>query len=169
MIGGGEIYQALERGLIDATEWVGPYDDEKLGFHRIADNYYYPGWWEPGPTVSLYVNLDAWNKLSIEYQEMFRTASVQTAMWMTTQYDTLNPAALERLVSGGVVLRPFSDEIMAAAEAAAFDLYEEQASADPVYRNIYDAWKTTRAQAYRWFSTAERAYADYAFGRTGQP
>lgn len=165
VLAGGDIYPALERGVVDATEWVGPYDDEKLGFHKVAKYYYYPGWWEPGPTISFHVNLRAWNELPAEYREMFDTACVETSARMLAKYDAVNPPALERLLAAGVQLRPFSEEILAAAQRAAFDLYEEQASKDPGYRKVYEAWKAWRADSYRWFGTAERAYADFAFPR----
>jgi TRAP-type mannitol/chloroaromatic compound transport system substrate-binding protein len=165
VLAGGDIYPALERGAIDATEWVGPYDDEKLGFHRIADNYYYPGWWEPGPTLSFYVNQRDWDGLPAEYKEMFETAATEVSMRMTAQYDTLNPPAMMRLLGEGVQLRRFSDEIMEAARTASFELYEEQATADPTYRKIYDAWSSARGELYRWFGTAEAGYASFAFAR----
>lgn len=165
LLAGGEIYQALERGAIDATEWVGPYDDEKLGFHKIAAYYYYPGWWEPGPTLSFYINRDAWNSLPFSYREILRSVTIEAAMIMTARYDAKNPPALQRLIKAGVKLRPFSDDIMEAAYLASFELYEEQAAADPAYRKIYEAWKRARSDSYRWFNTAEQAYARFAFGR----
>ncbi len=111
-IPGGEIYPALERGVVDAAEWIGPYDDLKLGFHRVAKNYYYPGWWEPGPTLSLYVNRTAWDSLPSEYQAIVAAAAAGTNIDMTARYDAQNPGAMRTLVDEGVTLRPFSDEIM---------------------------------------------------------
>lgn len=166
VLAGGEIYQALERGAIDATEWVGPYDDEKLGFQEVADYYYYPGWWEPGPTLSLYVNRGAWDQLPEQYQEMLRSAAAEVSMRMTAQYDALNPPAMERLLAAGVEMVPFPQDIMEAAHRASFELYEEQAAADAGYREIYDHWRTFRNQVYRWFGSAENQYAQFAFGRT---
>ena len=165
VLAGGDIYPALERGAIDATEWVGPYDDEKLGFHRVANHYYYPGWWEPGPTISFYVNRRQWDELPAAHREMFRTAAAEAAALMTAQYDHVNPPALERLLEAGVTLDRFPDEIMDAALDAAVDLYEEQAAADAGYRKLYEAWSKTRRESYRWFRTAETAYAAFAFPR----
>ncbi len=161
-IPGGEIFPALERGAIDATEWVGPYDDERLGFHKIANHYHYPGWWEPGPTLSFFVNEKAWGSLSTEQQRMFRAASTEAAMRMTAQYDAVNPPALQRLIDGGTNLVPFPADVMAAAEKASFELFEEQAAADATYRTIYDVWKKVRAEAYRWWSVSETAYTSFA-------
>ncbi len=164
MIAGGEIFPALERGAIDATEWVGPYDDEKLGFHKVAKYYYYPGWWEPGPSLSYQVNLDAWNKLPKTYQEMFVSAASESATAMQARYDQRNPPALRRLLDQGVEMRPFSDDLMRAARDASLDMLEEQAAADATYRSIYNSWKQARRDAYRWFGTAELAYSRFAFG-----
>ncbi len=164
LLAGGEIYTALERGAIDATEWVGPYDDEKLGFHKVAEYYYYPGWWEPGPSLSYHVNLEAWGKLPKAYQEMFAAAASESATVMQARYDQRNPAALARLLDEGVDMRPFSDDLMRAARDISFEMLEEQAAADATYRKVYDSWKQARADAYRWFNTAELAYARFAFG-----
>ncbi len=163
-IPGGEIYPALERGVVDAAEWVGPYDDEKLGFQRVAKNYYYPGWWEPGPTLSVYVNRNAWESLPLGYREMFRSAAAEANLDMISRYDAVNPGALERLVDGGVTLRPFSDEIMTAARDAAFALMKENAAGDAGYRRILESWDEVRQSSFRWFSTAEQAYARFSFG-----
>jgi TRAP-type mannitol/chloroaromatic compound transport system substrate-binding protein len=160
---GGDIYPALERGAIDATEWVGPYDDEKLGFHKVAKYYYYPGWWEPGPNLSYLVNRDAWAKLPAEFQAMFEAAAAESATIMQARYDARNPAALERLIAAGVELRPFSQEILLAAEAATRDLMEEEAANNATYRRIYEAWKEVRRSAFHWFSKAELAYSQFAF------
>jgi TRAP-type mannitol/chloroaromatic compound transport system substrate-binding protein len=161
---GGEIFMALDRGALDAAEWIGPYDDEKLGLPRAARFYYYPGWWEPGPNLSFYVNQSAWARLPATYKEIFTAASHQVGQWMLARYDTLNPPALQRLLVEGVKMRPFSEEIMKAARAASAQLLEESAAADAGYRKIYDHWSQARLGAFRWFDTAEAAYARFAFG-----
>ena len=163
VLAGGDIYPALERGVIDATEWVGPYDDEKLGFHKIVQNYYYPGWWEPGPTLSFHVNRREWDSLPAEYQAWFRSAAAEASAGMLQDYDALNAPALKRLLDQGIRIRPFSREIMDAARQTAFALYEENAARDAGYRKIYEQWKAFRAESYRWFATAELAYAQFAF------
>jgi len=159
VIPGGEIYMALERGAIDATEWVGPYDDEKLGFHKVAKNYYYPGWWEPGPSLSFYVGQKAWDSLPKSYQEILQTATLEAAMVMQARYDAKNPPALQRILEAGVTLRPFADDIMSAAREASQQLLEDQAAADPAYAKVYSHWKAARSESFKWFSTAELAYA----------
>ena len=163
VFGGAETYQALERGAIDAAEWVGPYDDEKLGFHKIATNYYTPGWWEPGPTLAFLVNRSRWEELPSEYREIFASAAAEAAADMTARYDAVNPPALDRLLAAGISLRRFPDELLTASRRAAAELYEELAAGDPAYRRVYEAWRTVRDDSFRWFDTAERAYADFAF------
>ena len=164
-LAGGEIYTALERGAIDATEWVGPYDDEKLGFHKVARFYYYPGWWEPGPSLSFYVNQDAWNKLPKEYQEIFISAAKEAEITMQVRYDTQNPLAMERLLADGVQTRPFAQDIMEKAHSSAQQIYEELAATDPEYKKIYTEWKKAKEASFRWFGTAESAYAQFSFGK----
>jgi TRAP-type mannitol/chloroaromatic compound transport system substrate-binding protein len=164
VIAGGEIFPALERGAIDATEWVGPYDDEKLGFHKVAKNYYYPGWWEPGPSLSFYVNRKAFDGLPSAYQAAFQQATLASGLTMQNRYDALNPPALKRLLAGGVMLRPFPDDLMVAAKAASQAMLEEYAAKDPTYRKLYDHWRAYRNDAFNWFATAELAYARAAFG-----
>jgi TRAP-type mannitol/chloroaromatic compound transport system substrate-binding protein len=160
---GGEIFPALERGAIDATEWVGPYDDEKLGFHQAARYYYYPGWWEPGPSLAFYVNRVAWEGLPTAYQEVFRTACVQSAQVMQARYDAGNPPALARLLAQGVEMRPFSDDLLAGAREASHQMLSDAAAADPEYREVRDHWEAFRKTSFDWFSKAELAYARFAF------
>ncbi|MFL4978863.1 MAG: TRAP transporter substrate-binding protein, partial [Xanthobacteraceae bacterium] len=93
-IAGGDIYPALEKGTIDAAEWVGPYDDEKLGFQKVAQFYYYPGWWEGGTQIHHFINIDKWNQLTPTYKSIVRTACDQANVWMTAKYDALNPGAV---------------------------------------------------------------------------
>jgi len=98
-LAGGDIYPALEKGTLDACEWVGPYDDEKLGFNKVAQYYYYPGWWEGGAMLHNFINLDKWNALSPTYKSVVKTASMAAHEWMQAKYDAVNPAALKRLVA----------------------------------------------------------------------
>ncbi|CAN5237581.1 TRAP transporter substrate-binding protein [soil metagenome] len=165
VLAGGDIFPALERGAIDATEWVGPYDDEKLGFYKVAKNYYYPGWWEPGPALTFYVNRRAWEQLPSEYQEAWATAARESSLNMMAQYDARNPPALSRLLVQGVRLRPFPEDVMQAALEQSQALLEEQAAADAGYRRVYDEWKQWRGETYRWFSTADQTYEEFAFPR----
>ncbi len=162
-ISSGEIYSALERGAIDAAEWVGPYDDEKLGFYKVVDHYYYPGWWEPGPALTFYVNRDAWDKLPVDYQNILEVATAEAGLTMMTRYDARNPAALQRLLDHGVQLHPFPDDVMQAAREAAAELLESPTS-DPGYAKIFTAFKKWREDSYRWFGTAEQAYTTFAYG-----
>jgi TRAP-type mannitol/chloroaromatic compound transport system substrate-binding protein len=161
---GGEIFQALQTGAIDAAEWVGPYDDEKLGMHQVADYYYGPGWWEPGPTVEVQINLDEWNALPPLYQEAIRSAAYETNMIMLARYDARNGAALQRLVESGTQLRTYSQEILAAAEEVAFALYDEYAAADADFKNIYDQWLAFRNQIYPWSKINEGSLMQYIYG-----
>ena len=163
---GGEIYQALDRGAIDATEWVGPYDDEKLGFQEIANHYYYPGWWEPGPCISFYVNRNAWDGLPSAYRQAVEVAAAETNENMLALYDALNGPALQRLIDGGVRLHPFPEGVMVAAERITEDILHESAT-DPSYRKIHAAYDAWRKDAYGWFGTTELDYARYAFRSHG--
>lgn len=163
---GGEIYQALERGAIDATEWIGPYDDEKLGFHRVVQNYHYPGWWEPGAVLSFYVNQQEWDRLPAEYQQALEVASLEVNQRMMVEYDAKNPPALQRLVDGGVQLAPFPQDVMESAREASVSLFEETAAADAGYRRVYDAYRQFQRESDRWFATAEKTYADFAYTQT---
>ena len=162
-IAGGEVYPALERGAIDAAEWVGPHDDERLGLHQAASFYYYPGWWEPGPGMSCLVNLDAWNQLPSDYQAAFRIACKAAHTELQTAYDAKNPPALRRLIDGGVQMRKFSPEIMDFARTTSETIMEENASADATYREVYESWKRFKEESFQWFGTNELAYAEYAF------
>lgn len=162
---GGEVFLALERGAIDAAEWVGPYDDEKLGLNKAAQFYYYPGWWEPGPTLEVQVNLNAWNRLPKVYQEMFKTAAMEANLNMLSQYDALNREALGRLIDGGTKLAPYSEEILQAAEEASFDLFAEKASEDATFKQVYEQWKGFREQIYRWNGINELSLDRFVMGK----
>jgi TRAP-type mannitol/chloroaromatic compound transport system substrate-binding protein len=155
-IAGGDIYPALEKGTIDAAEWVGPYDDEKLGFHKVAKNYYYPGWWEPGPVIHFFVNKAEWAKLPKEYQEAFQAAAYEANVTMMAEYDHKNPAALAKLMQSGVKVREFSTEILKATYKSATDLYADESGKNPAFKKIYDEYDKYRRTQAAWFSLAER-------------
>jgi TRAP-type mannitol/chloroaromatic compound transport system substrate-binding protein len=154
-IAGGDIYPALEKGTIDAAEWVGPYDDEKLGFYKVAKNYYYPGWWESGSTVEMFIGAKAWASLPKEYQAILEAACAEAYAWMLAKYDALNPPALKRLIANGVTLSGFSNEIMAACYKASEENYEEVAAKNAKFRKVYEPWKKFRDEQVQWFSVAE--------------
>ena len=166
VLAGAEIYPALERGAIDATEFVGPYDDEKLGLHEIAKNYYIPGWWEPGLSATLQVGRAAFDELPANYQEILQSVCREVNLITLARYDAANPLALERLTTQyGVTLRTFSDDIMDAAWTESEAYLEEQASADAGFRKVHDSWKEFRARSFPYFAGNESVYARYAFGK----
>lgn len=160
-IAGGDIYPALEKGTIDAAEWIGPYDDEKLGFHKVAKNYYFPGWWEGTLQVSLYVNQDAYNKLPKHYQAVLAQASAAATNDMIAKYDAENPAALRRLVSQGAQLRAFPKAVMDACYAEATKVYEEFSAKDPMFKKLYESMVSFRDNEIPWFRVAEGSYDGY--------
>jgi TRAP-type mannitol/chloroaromatic compound transport system substrate-binding protein len=162
-IGGGDIYPALEKGTIDAAEWVGPYDDEKLGFNKVCKYYYYPGWWEGGPQLSAMINTKAWEGLPPEYKAALEAACGDANGWMVAKYDAQNPAALRRLVAGGTELRPFSREVMIACYKAAEELYAETAAKNPKFKKVFDSWNVFRKDQYLWFRVAENTFDNFAF------
>ena len=154
-IAGGDIYPALEKGTIDAAEWIGPYDDEKLGFYKVAKNYYYPGWWEPSTCFHFFVNKKEWDKLPKDYQEAFQAAAYEANVTVMAEYDHKNPIALSKLLQNGVKLQKFSDEILAAAYKAAQELYADESSKNPAFKKIYTEFDKYRKSQNAWFSIAE--------------
>jgi TRAP-type mannitol/chloroaromatic compound transport system substrate-binding protein len=160
-IAGGDIYPALEKGTIDAAEWVGPYDDEKLGFYKVAPHYYYPGWWEGGSMLLAFVNLDKWNALPKQYQAVLEQAGHYANTWMTAKYDLLNPPALKRLLAGGTKLHAFSPAIMEACFKSAKELHDEIASTNASFKKTYDSLNTFTNNGYQWFQVAELGYDSF--------
>lgn len=160
-IAGGDIYPALEKGTIDAAEWVGPYDDEKLGFQRVARYYYYPGWWEGQAMLHFFINLEQWNALPKAYQSILRAAAKIADTTMTARYDMQNPLALRRLVRAGAVLRPFSEEVLDACLKASNDAYAELTANNANFKTMYDAMIAVRAEGYLWFQLAEQTMDTY--------
>ncbi|MDB5800895.1 MAG: dctP [Rhodocyclales bacterium] len=160
-IAGGDIYPALEKGTIDAVEWVGPYDDEKLGFNKVAKYYYYPGFWEGSAQLSLYVNQKKYQELPKEYQQILEDACAYAHLEMQARYDVRNVNALRRLVAAGTLLRPFSREIMTAASKSADELYNEYSAKNAKWKKIYEPWKKFRDEELLWFRVAEKSFDDF--------
>ena len=160
-IPGGEIYQALEKGTIDAAEWVGPYDDQRLGFNKVAPIYHYPGWWEGGPQLDLYVNQKAYDGLSGEYKAIIESAAAYAHTEMQAKYDARNPAALKQLVAGGSKLVAFPKPVLDAAFKAAMDLYGELSSSNPAWKKIYDDYASFRRESNLWFRFTEARFDSY--------
>jgi TRAP-type mannitol/chloroaromatic compound transport system substrate-binding protein len=159
-----DIYPALEKGTIEAVEFVGPYDDEKLGFVKIAKNYYYPGFWEGGAGLDLLINAQQWQNLPKPYQAAMESACAEANMWCTAKYDVVNGQALRRLIAAGAVLRPFPREIMEAAHKVAFELYDEMAAKNANFKKIYDPWKAFRDETYTWFRIADYSFDNFVQG-----
>jgi len=160
-IAGGDIYPALERGTIDAAEWVGPYDDEKLGFNKVAPFYYYPGWWEGGPALHFFTNTAKWNELPKSYKALAAAAAGYANVDMQAKYDARNPAALRRLLSGGAQLRPFPQDMMEASLKAANELYDELNAKNPDWKKTYEAYRNFRGEQYLWWQVAEYTFDNF--------
>jgi len=160
-IAGGDIYPSLEKGTLDAAEWVGPYDDEKLGFQKVAQFYYYPGWWEGSAMLHNFINIEKWNSLTPTYKSVIRTASEAANTWMQSKYDAANPPALKRLVAGGAQLRPFSSQVLDACFNAATELYKETTAANADFKKVYDSMVAFRNDEYLWWQVAEYTFDTY--------
>jgi TRAP-type mannitol/chloroaromatic compound transport system substrate-binding protein len=160
-IPGGEIYQALEKGTIDATEWVGPYDDEKLGFYKVAKNYYYPGWWEGGAQLDFFINKAAFNGLSKDNQAIVEAAAAYAHTEMQARYDARNPAALKRLVASGAKVLPFPKAVMDLAFKESMALYSELSATNPEWKKIYGDYAAFRKEANLWARFTEATFDRY--------
>jgi len=158
---GPEIYAALESKALDAAEWIGPHDDEKLGLQKIAPVYHYPGFWEGGALLHFWINADAWKGLPKSYRAILQAATAQVNADVQARYDARNPQALRRLVSGGAQLRPFPQDVMEAALKSANEVYADLSAKNPDFKRIYDAMKTFRNEEYLWFQVAEYTYDNF--------
>ena len=160
-IPGGEIYTSLEKGTIDAAEFIGPYDDEKLGLHKIAKFYHYPSYWDGCGQITMYVGVKAWEALPKEYQQIFEAACAEAHTDMQAKYDSRNPAALKRLVGAGVQLRPFPRDMADAAFKAAHELYAELSEKNPKWKKIYTSFAKFRDDAILWSRFSDGAFDNY--------
>jgi len=151
----GEIYQALEKGTVDAAEFVGPYDDQKLGLNKVAPFYYYPGWWEGGAQIDCFVNKTAYDKLIPEHKAMLEAAAAFAHLDMQGKYDNRNPAALKQLVAGGAKVLPFPKAVMDEAFKQSQQMYAELSASNPDWKKIYDDWSVFRRDQNLWFRFTE--------------
>jgi TRAP-type mannitol/chloroaromatic compound transport system substrate-binding protein len=161
----GDVFTALETGTIDAAEFVGPHDDEKLGFYQVAPYYYYPGWWEGSAQASLFVNLDKWNALPRRYQAAIEVACAEANGWTVAKYDVLNMQAMQRLVQRGAKLRPYPKDVLDACYDASFALYDEIAAGNATFKKIYESWKAFRYNSDNWLHIVENSYDSYVYER----
>lgn len=160
-IAGGDIYPSLEKGTLDAVEFVGPVDDEALGFQKVAKYYYYPGWWEGSAQLSLYVNDKAYEELPKQYKSILETASRAAGTRLLGNYDANNPAALRRLIASGAELKAFPRDVMDASFEASKEVYAEFCERDPMFKKIHDDYMEFRDNIVPWFRVAEGSYDNY--------
>ncbi len=157
-LAGGDIYPALEKGTIDAAEWVGSYDDEKLGFYKVAKNYYYPGWWEGCGQAHNLINLAKWNELPKTYQAIVHAASNEQWGWGLGRYDAGNPPAMRRLLAGGTILKAFPQPVLEACYKAANEVYAEHSKTNPLFKKLLDSVAAFRSESYLWWQIAELSF-----------
>ena len=167
-IAGGDIYPALEKGTIDAAEWVGPYDDEKLGLYKVTKYYYTPGWWEGNAPSVMLVNQKQWDALPKDYQAVFASACAESNTVATARYDHVNPAAMRKLIAGGTQLRAFSRDIMDACHKAAMEQYEEWGTKFPEFKKLHLSYAKYLEEELAWFRVAEGTYDNYMTGRAAR-
>ncbi len=159
LLPGGEIFTSLERGVIDATEWVGPMHDLRMGFYKAAKYYYYPGWHEPGTCLEVMFNKKAYESLPVELQQTIDAVAAETNMWSLCEFEAGNGAALQKLISEhNVNLVRFPEELLAELRALAKETLEEEADKDPMSRKVHEAFKKFKAQVGVWGSVSENAY-----------
>jgi TRAP-type mannitol/chloroaromatic compound transport system substrate-binding protein len=160
-LAGGDIYPALEKGTIDAAEWVGPYDDEKLGFAKVAKYYYYPGWWEGTSQGHNIINIEKWNALPKNYQAAVDAASRDTFTWITGKYDAVNAPALKRLIVNGAILKGFPQEVLEACYTTANEIYADLSKTNPHFGKLHASMMAFKNDSLPWTQVAELSYDSF--------
>ena len=160
-IAAGDVYPALEKGTLDAVEWIGPADDEKFGFVKVARHYYFPGWWEGGASGHVIVNMDKWNELPASYKAILTSAAHGTGSWILAKYDYANPVSLKRLIAQGAILKPFPAAVMDAAYKATDEACAEEAAKNPRFEKMYDSVRAFRKDAYQWWQVNELTFDSF--------
>jgi TRAP-type mannitol/chloroaromatic compound transport system substrate-binding protein len=160
-IPGGDIYPALEKGTIDAAEWVGPYDDEKLGLNKVAKYYYYPGFWEGGAALGWLVNIKAWEALPAEYRAIFTAAAHEANAGMMAKYDARNGAALRRLIATGTIVKPFPKPVMEGFFKASQDMYKDLGGGNAAFKKVYDSYAGFQKDVVSWMRVTENTFDDF--------
>jgi TRAP-type mannitol/chloroaromatic compound transport system substrate-binding protein len=158
LLAGGEIYTGLERGIIDATEWLGPYHDMLMGFHEIAKYYYTPGWHEPGTMLEFFINKNLYDSLPAELQAILRTAAMHVNLWVLSEMEAKNAEALGRLLEGGIALRRFPDEVVERLRTYTEEVIMDLTDKDPASRKVYASYDAFRRQAARYSEITEKAF-----------
>lgn len=167
-VAAADIYPSLERGTLDAVEFVGPHDDEKLGFVRVARFYYAPGFWEPGARLHFMANRAAFAALPDAYKHAIEVACGEADMEMLARYDHLNPLALRRLVAAGAQLRFWPRDIMQAAWTASHEVYAETSARNPRFKKIWESYQPYRNESFQWFRVVENSFDNFAFPAAAQ-
>ena len=166
MIPGGDLYAALEKGVIDAAEFVGPYDDEKLGLARVSQYYYSPGWWEGGSAqVSAVANKKAWDALPKDYQTAYEAAAFEANMRQLALYDAKNPDAIKRILASGVKLRWFPKDVLDAAYDMTQTMLEEISAKDAFFKSIYQHYRGFLEKQSSWYRVADHFLDNYSLAR----
>jgi TRAP-type mannitol/chloroaromatic compound transport system substrate-binding protein len=156
----GELYTNLERGVIDATEWVGPYHDYKLGLNKVAKYYYTPGWHEPGTQLEFFANKDAHDKLPADLKEILYTATLRVQAWVLAEFDAQNGEYLAKMKAEGTVVKQFPDAVLDALRGYTDEAIEELIGSDPIAKKVYKSYNAFRTKAKAWSAITERAYYD---------
>ena len=157
----GELFTSLQTGVIDATEWVGPYNDLTFGFHQAADYYYYPGWHEPGPMLELIINIDAWNSLPDHLKVIIETAAKAVNQDLLDEYTAMNNSALKELVDvHGVQLRKLPDDVIESFRKISEEVIEESIATDPVMKKVYDSYSKFKQDVSEYHEISEDAFVE---------